>query len=193
MNDSPTATGADRDAGGQLTHIDAQGRAQMVDVSGKPATRRVAVASCELRTSADVFTCLTPPPGGLDPVEGARFAGIQAAKRTSSLIPLCHPIRLEEVSVVITLQEGRVEITATTEVTERTGVEMEALTAAAVSALTLMEAVLDQDPTASVEELTLWHKSGGRSGSWERAGPDGQMIHELPSPPASAKNPDPST
>jgi len=77
-----------------------------------------------------------------------------------------------EVRVEITLQEGRVEITATTEVTERTGVEMEALTAAAVSALRLMEVVLDQDPTASVEELTLWYTSGGRSGNWQRTGPD---------------------
>jgi cyclic pyranopterin phosphate synthase len=193
MIDSPSAAGADRESDGQLTHIDAQGRARMVDVSGKPATHRVAVASCEIRTRADLSACLAKPPGGLDPVEGARFAGIQAAKQTASLIPLCHPICLEGVRIEITLDEGRVGITATTEVTERTGVEMEALTAAAVSALSLMEVVLEQDPTASMEELTLWYKSGGRSGVWQRTGPDDQMTHEATSSAMSAKEPDPST
>jgi cyclic pyranopterin phosphate synthase len=121
-------------------------------------------------------------------VEGARFAGIQAAKQTSSLIPLCHPIRIDGVRVDVTLGVHRIEISAVAEIVERTGVEMEALTACAFAALTLVGALMEVDPEASLEELTLWHKSGGRSGDWERQGPEGRLTR-APGPkgaPASA-------
>jgi cyclic pyranopterin phosphate synthase len=142
----------------------------MVDVTGKPLTRRVALARCAVVTAADATRVLAQVPDGLDVVEGARFAGIQAAKQTSSLIPLCHPIRVDRVAVDISVDVHRVEISAVAEIVERTGVEMEALTACAVAALTLVEALIRVDPDTSLEELTLWHKSGGRSGNWERRG-----------------------
>jgi len=166
-----------------LTHIDEHGRARMVDVTGKPLTRRVAVAKCAVLTCADATKVLAETPDGLDMVEAARFAGIQAAKRTASLIPLCHSIRIDHVSVEVVVASDRVDISSVTAITERTGVEMEALTACAVAAATLVKALIEVDPEASIEDLTLWHKSGGRSGDWLRQGPDGQMTHhdELPS------------
>jgi cyclic pyranopterin phosphate synthase len=115
-------------------------------------------------------------PDGLDAVEGARFAGIQAAKQTALLIPLCHPIRIDRVTVDVTVDVHRVEISAVTEIVERTGVEMEALTACAVAALTLIKALFHADPEASIEDLTLWHKSGGRSGDWVRSGPESRLT-----------------
>ena len=156
------------DAAGRLTHLDEHGRARMVDVTAKPRTARLAVAvrgrhhrrrRCRVRDACD----------GMDPVEAARVAGMQAAKQTSSLIPLCHPIRIDRVSVDVEVTAHRVEITAVTEIVERTGVEMEALTACAIAGLSLVGGLLDCDPDASVEELTLWHKSGGRSGEWQRS------------------------
>jgi cyclic pyranopterin monophosphate synthase len=158
------------DDAGTLSHIDEQGRAHMVDVTAKPLTRRVAVARCTVVTTADAVQALTDARDGLNIVEGARFAGIQAAKLTSSLIPLCHAIRLDRVFLDLVVDEHRIEISAVTEIVERTGVEMEALTACAVCALTVLTALLDADPDASVEHLALWHKSGGRSGSWQRDG-----------------------
>jgi cyclic pyranopterin phosphate synthase len=155
----------------------------MVDVTAKPLTRRLAVARCVVITSADATRVLHAPSDGLDPVEGARFAGIQAAKQTSSLIPLCHPIRIDRVVVNVAVDVHRIEISAVTEIVERTGVEMEALTACGIAALTIVTALLPVDPEASVAELTLWHKSGGRSGDWERSGPDGRLTR---SPPRSA-------
>jgi cyclic pyranopterin phosphate synthase len=148
----------------------------MVDVMSKALTRRVALARCAVVTEADAVKVLAEAPDGLNVVEGARFAGIQAAKQTSSLIPLCHPIRIDGVRVELTVDAHRIEISAVTEIVERTGVEMEALTACAVAALTLVAALIDVDPHASVEELTLWHKSGGRSGNWERHGPEGRLT-----------------
>jgi cyclic pyranopterin phosphate synthase len=159
-----------------LTHIDEQGRARMVDVTGKPLTRRVAVAKCAVLTTADATVVLAATPDGLDIVEAARLAGVQAAKRTSALIPLCHSIRIDHVSVEVVLGRHRVDISAVTAITERTGVEMEALTACAAAALTLVKGLIDVDPEVSVEELTLWHKSGGRSGDWVRQGPDDQLT-----------------
>ncbi len=156
---------------GALTHLDEHGRARMVDVTAKPLTRRVALAKCAVVTSADAIKVLGDDPDGLDAVEGARFAGIQGAKQTSSLIPLCHPIRLDRVAVEVAVTAHRIDISATTEIVERTGVEMEALTACAITALTIIASLLPVDPEASMEDLTLWHKSGGRSGSWERSGP----------------------
>ncbi len=148
----------------------------MVDVTAKPLTQRRAQARCVVVTSADATKVLREDPDGLDVVEGARFAGIQAAKQTSTLIPLCHPIRIDRVAVEVVIEVHRIEIRAVTEIVERTGVEMEALTACAIAALTIIASLTPVDPEASIEELTLWHKSGGRSGDWERSGPDSRLT-----------------
>lgn len=152
----------------RLTHVDEHGHAHMVDVSGKPVTRRVAEARCTVRTSGDVATVLARPPGGLDLVETARVAGIMAAKRTPALVPLCHPLLLDGIEVEVAVLPDGFAVRALTSVADRTGVEMEALTACAAAALVLVHALLVVDPDASVEDLTLWHKSGGRSGVWQR-------------------------
>ncbi len=169
-------------AEGRLTHLDEMGRARMVDVSAKPLTRRLAVARCAVVTSVDAAAALRRPGGGVDPVEAARVAGIQGAKETSSLVPLCHSIRVDRVSVDVELSSHRIEIMAVTEIVERTGVEMEALTACAVASLSLMCSLLELDPEVSMEELTLWHKSGGRSGHWERGAPIAPRDEEASSP-----------
>ena len=152
---------------GGLTHLDQHGRARMVDVSDKPLTRRVAVARCVVVATVDALASLRQLRDGVDPLEAARVAGIQGAKQTPSLIPLCHPIRIDRVSVELRLTTDRVEITAVTEIVERTGVEMEALTACALAGLSLVESLLDIDPNVSVEDLAVWRKSGGRSGDWQ--------------------------
>jgi len=175
----PTQPGPSGLDGASLTHIDEHGRARMVDVTAKPLTRRVALARCAVVTAADATKVLGEGQDGLDPVEGARFAGIQAAKQTASLIPLCHPIRIDRVTVDVAVDVHKIEVSAVTEIVERTGVEMEALTACAVAALSLVKALFDVDPEASIEELTLWHKSGGRSGNWERNGPGGRLTRRL--------------
>jgi cyclic pyranopterin phosphate synthase len=179
MSTPPTPPGPSGLGGGTLTHIDEHGRAHMVDVMAKPLTRRVALARCVVVTAADATKVLRATPDGLDAVQGARFAGIQAAKQTSSLIPLCHPIRIDRVAVDIAVDVHRIEISAVTEIVERTGVEMEALTACAIAALTLVTALIHVDPEASIEDLTLWHKSGGRSGNWERSGPEARLSRQL--------------
>jgi cyclic pyranopterin phosphate synthase len=130
-------------------------------------------------TAADATKVLSEGRDGLDAVQGARFAGIQAAKQTSSLIPLCHPIRIDRVTLDVVVDVHKIEISAVTEIVERTGVEMEALTACAVAALTVVKALIHDDPEASIEELTLWHKSGGRSGNWERSGPGARLTKSL--------------
>lgn len=159
-----------------LTHIDDQGHARMVDVTAKPLTRRVAEARCQVVTTADAAQILSTTPDGFDVVEAARIAGIQAAKSTSSLIPLCHAVHIDRVEVSVVVHGHQVAVRAVTEITERTGVEMEALTACAIAAATVVKALMGADPEASIEDLTLWHKSGGRSGDWDRL-PDGQMTH----------------
>ena len=179
MSTPPTQPGPSGLDGASLTHIDEHGRARMVDVTAKPLTRRVALARCAVVTAADATKVLGEGQDGLDPVEGARFAGIQAAKQTASLIPLCHPIRIDRVTVDVAVDVHKIEVSAVTEIVERTGVEMEALTACAVAALSLVKALFDVDPEASIEELTLWHKSGGRSGNWERNGPGGRLTRRL--------------
>lgn len=147
-----------------FTHLDDRGRARMVDVTGKAVTRRRAEARCVVRTQARATTV-----GGIDLIAVAQVAGIQAAKQTSSLIPLCHPIKLEGIAVDVRPDEAGFAVTATTEITERTGVEMEALVAAGVAGLNLAQALLAEDPMTCVDQLTLWHKSGGRSGTWQRS------------------------
>jgi cyclic pyranopterin phosphate synthase len=179
-------------AAGALTHLDEQGRARMVDVTAKPLTRRLAVARCAVVTTVDAVAALGDTGSGVDPVEAARVAGMQGAKQTSSLIPLCHPIRIDHVSVDVEVSPHRIEITAVTAVTERTGVEMEALTACAVAGLTLVCSLLEVDPEVTMEELTLWHKSGGRSGDWQRSEPGGLRHRQAGSPtPAATVRHDP--
>jgi cyclic pyranopterin phosphate synthase len=153
----------------ELSHIDDQGRARMVDVTAKPLTERVALARCWIVTSADAVQVLGERQDGLDVVEASRCAGVQAAKQAATLIPLCHPIRIDRVVVDIRVEQHDIEISAVAEVMERTGVEIEALTACVVCALALLQPLMDVDPQASIEGLALWHKSGGRSGTWERA------------------------
>jgi cyclic pyranopterin phosphate synthase len=178
---------------GALTHLDAQGHAHMVDVTAKPLTRRLAMARCTVVTTVDAVAALGDASNGMDPVEAARVAGIQGAKQTSSLVPLCHSIRIDHVSVDVEVSLHRVEITAVTAVTERTGVEMEALTACAIAALTLVSALLELDPEVSMEDLTLWHKSGGRSGDWQRSELGGLRHRQTGSPtPTVTVSHDPS-
>ncbi|HEX3459767.1 MAG TPA: cyclic pyranopterin monophosphate synthase MoaC [Acidimicrobiales bacterium] len=166
---------ADREGSSSgLTHVDEHGKAHMVDVTGKPPTRRVAEARCQVRTSADLPGVLGGSAAAAELIESARFAGILAAKKTSSLIPLCHPIRIDGVTVEVMATSDGFRIVATASITERTGVEMEALTACAAAALVLIQPILEADASASIEELTLWRKTGGRSGSWQR-GDDGEM------------------
>ena len=179
MRTPPEPPGPSGRDDGSLTHIDEHGRARMVDVMAKPLTRRVALARCAVVTVADATEVLDESPDGLDAVEGARFAGIQAAKQTALLIPLCHPIHIDRITVDVTVEVHRIEISAVTEIVERTGVEMEALTACAIAALTLIKALIHADPEASIEDLTLWHKSGGRSGDWVRSRPEGRLTRRL--------------
>ena len=154
-------------AGGGFRHLDEHGRASMVDVLSKPPTYRVARASCRVRTSSAGLRLLRGATGA-DSVSTARTAGLEGAKRTPALIPLCHPIRLDSVLVDISIGKAGVTITATAETVERTGVEMEALTACACAALSIVRTVLSVDPGACLDDLVLVHKSGGRSGTWNR-------------------------
>jgi cyclic pyranopterin phosphate synthase len=154
---------------GPLSHIDAGGAAHMVDVTEKTATKRVAVAAGSLRTTADVVELISA--GGLakgDALATARIAGIQAAKRTSELIPLCHQLALTGVDIDFAVNASDVEITATVHSTDRTGVEMEALTAVSVAALTLYDMIKAVDPAARIDDVRVLRKAGGRRGTWTR-------------------------
>jgi cyclic pyranopterin monophosphate synthase len=151
----------------KLSHYDATGKARMVDVSAKPPTRRTATASAFIELSAAVLAALPANPKG-NPLEVARFAGIQAAKRTSELIPMCHPLPLTHVSVEADIVAGGVRILATAATTGQTGVEMEALTAASVAALTVYDMTKALDKSIVIRNLQLEHKSGGKSGDYRR-------------------------
>ena len=154
---------------GPLSHIDDHGAAHMVDVAGKAATKRTAVAAGSLRTSGQVIELIAS--GGLpkgDALATARVAGILAAKRTSDLIPLCHQLALTGVDVEFSAGDTDVEITATVHSTDRTGVEMEALTAVSVAALTLYDMIKAVDPAARIDDIRVLLKDGGRHGTWER-------------------------
>ncbi|MER7165626.1 cyclic pyranopterin monophosphate synthase MoaC [Micromonospora sp. NPDC000207] len=153
----------------QLTHVDAAGAAHMVDVSAKPVSGRTAVAAGRLRTTPEVIDLLRRDglPKG-DALAVGRIAGIMGAKRTPDLIPLCHPIALHKVTVDLQLTPDTVEITATARTADRTGVEMEALTAVAVAGLTLVDMVKAVDPAASVDAVRVLSKSGGKTGEWHR-------------------------
>jgi cyclic pyranopterin phosphate synthase len=150
-----------------LSHYDASGRASMVDVSAKTATRRTATASAFVELSREVLRALPANPKG-NPLEVARFAGIQAAKRTSELIPMCHPLPLTHVDVQAELAEGGVRITATAVTVGPTGVEMEALTAASVAALTVYDMTKALDKGIVIRAVQLESKTGGKSGEFER-------------------------
>ena len=155
-----------------LTHLDEEGAARMVDVSAKPVSPRRAVASAEVRMAPETLTLILDekvPKGDVFSV--ARIAGIQAAKRASDLIPLCHPLPLEAVEVRLEAQPpDRILITASTTVQARTGVEMEAMTAASVAALTIYDMCKAVDRGIVIGSIRLEEKSGGRSGTWRRGG-----------------------
>lgn len=153
----------------ELTHLDDEGRAQMVDVGRKAETSRVAVAEARVAMSVqtrDMVFDGTLPKG--DAVAVARVAGIMAAKKTSELIPLCHPLRLSYVTVEIDPDESGARIVATAETVDRTGVEMEAMVAASTAALTVYDMVKGVERAVEVAGVRLLHKSGGKSGEWNR-------------------------
>lgn len=153
----------------ELSHLDDAGAARMVDVSAKDVTARTAVARGSLRTTSTVLGLLAE--GGLpkgDALATARIAGIMGAKRTSELIPLCHQIALTKVDVDFDLTTDGVDITATARTSDRTGVEMEALTAVAVAGLALHDMIKAVDPEAMLDGVRLVRKEGGKSGVWQR-------------------------
>jgi cyclic pyranopterin phosphate synthase len=151
----------------ELSHLDSEGRARMIDVGGKAVTRRVAVATGRLDTTAEVVALVVSD--GLkkaDALATARIAGIQAAKRTSDLIPLAHLLPLESVTIEFEAAEASIGIRATVAVTAKTGVEMEALTAVAVAGLALHDMIKAVDPAAVLGDIRLVEKTGGKSGHW---------------------------
>ena len=152
----------------KLSHYDRAGRARMVDVSGKPATRREAEASGFVAIKPEVLAALPKNPKG-DPLEIARIAGIMAAKRTAELIPMCHPLPLALVDVDLRLCENGVAVTAKVATTAETGVEMEALVAVSVAALTVYDMCKGADKSIEIREIVLERKSGGKSGEYRRA------------------------
>ncbi|MEK6647924.1 MAG: cyclic pyranopterin monophosphate synthase MoaC [Actinomycetota bacterium] len=158
---------ADKSSG--LTHLDEKGQAHMVDVADRDVTTRTATASGRVLLSDQVITLLRD--GGVpkgDALATARIAGIMAAKRTPDLIPLCHPIALHGVSVELEVADDGVLISVTVKTADRTGVEMEALTAVSVAALTVIDMVKALDPGATITDVHIDSKDGGRNGKWER-------------------------
>ncbi len=155
--------------GDRLTHVDESGAARMVDVSGKDVTAREAVATGRVLVSDQVLALLRGDgvPKG-DALGVARVAGIMGAKLTPTLVPLCHPLAISGVTVDLALEADAVTITATVRTTDRTGVEMEALTAVSVAALTVVDMVKAVDKAAVITDVRVESKTGGRSGDWSR-------------------------
>ncbi len=151
----------------RLSHFDPAGQAHMVDVSAKSSTRREATAAAFVELSDAVLQALPQNPKG-NPLEVARFAGIQAAKQTAALIPMCHPLALSFVDVQATIVPGGVHIEATAATTAGTGVEMEAMVAASIAALTVYDMTKALDKSIRIREVVLLHKSGGKSGDYHR-------------------------
>jgi len=152
-----------------LTHLDSSGAARMVDVSAKNVTRRRAVARAFVRMAPETAAAVAAGDAPKGDVLGvARIAGIQAAKQTGALIPLCHPLGLDHIDVRAEVAEGGVAIEAEASVEGRTGVEMEAMVAASVAALTIYDMVKSIERGVSIESVELVAKSGGRSGDWRR-------------------------
>ena len=151
-----------------LTHLDAHGNARMVDVGGKAATQRLAIASGRIRMSVEALAAIRDgavPKG--DVVAAARIAGIMAAKKTAELIPLCHPLALDTVGLDFSFEDGALRVLATAALTGKTGVEMEALTAASVALLTIYDMAKALDKGMVIEDLRLIEKRGGKSGDWK--------------------------
>jgi cyclic pyranopterin phosphate synthase len=153
----------------EFSHIDSQGAARMVDVSGKEVSVRTATASGRVLVSPEVIDLLRG--GGVpkgDALAVARIAGIQAAKRTPDLVPLCHPIAIHGVAVDLSVEDAHVAIAATVRTADRTGVEMEALTCVSVAGLALIDMVKAVDPAATITDVRVDTKTGGSSGDWNR-------------------------
>lgn len=151
----------------KLSHYDSAGQASMVDVSAKAATQRTARARAFVRMKPAVLRALPQNPKG-DPLEVARIAGIMAAKRTHELIPLCHPLPLSHADVRLKLRRNGIEIESSVATTSVTGVEMEALTAASVAALTVYDMTKALDKSITIEQICLLEKTGGKSGLYRR-------------------------
>lgn len=153
----------------EFTHLDPLGRARMVDVTAKEPSHRRAVARCRVHMDTDTASKIAS--GAItkgDVLAVARVAGIQAAKQTPSLLPLCHPLLVGSVFVNFRIEDTHVEVEAQVETVDRTGVEMEALTACAIAALTIYDMCKSVDRAMTIGELQLWEKTGGRSGMWRR-------------------------
>lgn len=153
-----------------FTHLDEHGQARMVDVTPKESTKRVAVARARVVMTSETAAAIAEGVVGKgDVLAVARIAGIQGAKRTSDLIPLCHPILIGAAEVGFDIGESWIDVEATVETVGPTGVEMEALTACSAAALTIYDMCKARDRGMTIESLGLWHKSGGRSGEWNRS------------------------
>jgi len=151
----------------KLTHLDETGAARMVDVGGKPATARAAIASGHIRMAPATLAAVRDGSGPKgDVLAAARIAGIMAAKRTGDLIPLCHPLALDTVSVDFVFTQSGVEVTARAALTGKTGVEMEALTAASIALLTIYDMAKAIEKGMVIENVRLIEKTGGKSGTW---------------------------
>jgi cyclic pyranopterin phosphate synthase len=151
----------------ELTHLDSDGNARMVDVGGKAETRRVAVAAGRIRMSPAALAAIRDgdvPKG--DVLAAARIAGIMAAKKTAELIPLCHPLSLDAVTVDFAFEDAALRATATASLSGRTGVEMEAMTAVSIALLTIYDMAKAIDKAMVIEEVRLLEKRGGKSGDW---------------------------
>ena len=152
-----------------LTHFDAEGHAAMVDVSGKDTTTRTATAHARIVMNPETLAVIRQGAARKGDVLGvARLAGIMAAKRTADLIPLCHPLPIDAVFVDLTAEDGGIDIAATVRTTGRTGVEMEALTAASVAALTVYDMCKSMDRSMHIENIRVTHKDGGKSGEFRQ-------------------------
>jgi cyclic pyranopterin phosphate synthase len=168
-----------------LTHLDPLGRAHMVDVTPKESTHRRAVARCKVFMLPETTSKVASNAMAKGDVLGAaRIAGIQAAKRTSDLIPLCHPLLVGSVNINFFIGDDCVEVESSVETVDRTGVEMEALTACAVAGLTIYDMCKSSDRSMVIGELALWEKTGGKSGVWRRA--EGPLSGPLVNTPAES-------
>lgn len=157
----------------EFTHIDPLGRARMVDVTAKEATHRRAIARCRVHMESETASKIAS--GAIskgDVLAVARVAGIQAAKQTPNLLPLCHPLLVGSVFVNFRIEELHVEVECQVETVDRTGVEMEAMTACAIAALTIYDMCKSVDRGMTIGEIALWEKTGGRSGMWRRPSDD---------------------
>ena len=185
----PPAKRADRR---HLTHVDRTGRPRMVDVSGKPPTARRAVAEAEVGMTQETISLIVDGKALKgDVLTVAELAGVMGGKRTSELIPLCHPISLSDLLVEVRPDRARGAITirATAATVAQTGVEMEALTAASVAALTVYDMVKGVDRSAEIRHVRVLEKSGGRSGSWQRPADAAAGAEPMPRPPRGVRGP----